>query len=447
MRSTNLLRYLGTPTILLAATFVAVAPALAAPITPTSGAVLLEQLDFRGGDNSGVGEITVFRDQTILDTGLSSGFLNVANTAGDWLVRNLPLIGTWDSASSTSRVDLGIPDGLLELTSMNLSVDFSAAPLTSFTPPPLTFFDFGVSQTDFAAGGVDGTLTGYLPAPDLGAVNFLAGALTFDSEQKGHRNVQAALNQCAPAAVANSLDWLRRTQSLRLKYRNRPGLKGDNTLVGQLDTAMDRQGVTSRTTGSGVWPLDGKLKFISENKLEDKLEVKHRGTGRSGGTPSVALTGTEDLTRHGVTSEGKGATVTWEWILSELEAGEDVEIDLHYRRGGGRHYVNVIGAGMILGVPYIRHISDHIQTDKDPRDRKGTNKVDFEFMVGDFVTQSNATVDQALSESIKTSAPEPVTLHLFALAVAMAAGRRVMNRRGSRAARGAADGGDRRDRL
>ena len=47
--------------------------------------------------------------------------------------------------------------------------------------------------------------------------------------------------------------------------------------------------------------------------------------------------------------------------------------------------VNVVGAGTILGVPWIAHISDHDQSDTDLppdlRDNRGTGFVDFTFLI------------------------------------------------------------------
>lgn len=57
------------------------------------------------------------------------------------------------------------------------------------------------------------------------------------------------------------------------------------------------------------------------------------------------------------------------------------------------------GAGVILGVPYITHVSDHQQTDVDPLDMLGTGLVDLDFMIGNFLPISNAIVDQAISQS------------------------------------------------
>ena len=46
--------------------------------------------------------------------------------------------------------------------------------------------------------------------------------------------------------------------------------------------------------------------------------------------------------------------------------------------------VNVVGAGWILGAPWIAHVSDHVQSDldlpPDLKDNEGAGTVDFTFL-------------------------------------------------------------------
>jgi hypothetical protein len=387
-------------------------------LTPASGAVVIEQVDFRGGPNSGVGEITVFRSAANAASGLTSGYVNATNNTGQWVVRNLPILPdcAYDMPSITTRLDLGVANGV-NVTSIDLYVEYSPEPYVTFPGGPPRRFNVGT--TIFAAGGVGTSLlTGYLPGPDLSKVIFDSTGASCLNHQRGHTNKEAARNQCAPMAVANSLDWLRIQKGLAVpdKHEHKPGLRsdapadGDNpndpSLVGELEKAMDR-GVRSRKVGDGVWPLDGKLKYINDNGLKDKLDIKHQGNGDTGGNPNEAVDGTKNITRHGVTSSGNGAKVTWEWLCEEIKKGQDVEVDIHFSGpNDGRHYVNVVGCGKILGKPYITHVSDHAQTDVDPNDNKGTDKVDFAWMDDDLLDHPrlanwNGRVDQALSESVK----------------------------------------------
>lgn len=509
-------------------------PAGAVVLTMTDSAITIEQIDFRGGLNSGTGEFTVDLSaaRTAAVTGgdcisvsTCSGFINATDSGGNWIVRNLPVESLFsvDNLSLTTRIDLGTADGVVRTGgSMSLHVEFNTAPTQVFASGPASLFSLSSTNSNISIGGVgDSLVTGYLNKPNPNAIIFGGGLVTpentFSDFQKGHNNVEAALNQCAPAAVANSLDWLRGSQGLPVPDPNNLGLKGDNTLVGKLDTAMDRivtgpsmggcdgavpeaMGATARQLGCGVWPLDGKLKYIADNHLG--LEVNHQGdpanqtfTGgprAAGPNPDdVVLDGNANVTRNGVTSNGRGRTVTWDFIDSEIKRGEDVELDIWFQRAGalsvkadkgtnmvtvqnangvcpdqaspiildagtaneetrratnvvnngdgtctvtldanlandhaansssdffaGRHYVNVVGAGKILGVPYIQHISDHDQTDTDPTDTKGTKKVDFAFltpggMLIDLLDPNwNGMIDQVITESI----PEPGSLWLL----------------------------------
>lgn len=363
--------------------------AAAYELTPDMGAVIFEQLSFRDAPDSGVGEITIDLSKA-RNTGLSEGFINVSNSTGQWIVQNLPVMSTaiYDHPTITTRVALGVSDGT-PVSFFDVYVDYSPVPVASFSGGPGGITRaFNVTPGFFAAGGVGGTLSGYMAGPDLAGFTFNPGGETYFIYQPGHQNVQAAMNQCAPAAVANSLTWLKDKKGLKVPHKNIPGLRpdvspGDESLVGQLEQAMDRK-VTSRTEGKGVWPYDGKVKYLKENKLWDKLRVK----------------------------QWTGTDINWELIKKEIEHGEDVELDLHYK-DDGRHYVEVTGFGMILGVPFFTHVSDHLQTDEDPGDKLGTDKVDFEWLIGNRALNSNAEIDEVITESV----PEPLAMLLMGLSI------------------------------
>jgi hypothetical protein len=401
-----------------------------APAGQLFSGVTIEQLDVRNALNGRFGSLTVDRGAI---GGSSGGFINVVNSTGDWLVRNLPIDDSLTLSGNlySTRFDLEVADGTVA-SANNYHIDFSptyaTSPAAFSSPSP-----WAISRNDFAVGGVPSGPTwaasdevgdspaGHLDGPSAARQNaagifFLPNAVGLALKQNNHPNVQAARNQCAPAAVANSLQWLEDTNpgQVNVLHGNNPGLKGDNTLVGKLDSAMNRT-VTSRTNASGVWPLDGKMKYIAENDLGQKIQVKHYSnpnipsyTGGAG-LDNISLDGSKKLDRHGISSDGKG-NVSWQAIFNELLDGEDVELDIvYYNAAGaiaGRHYVEVIGAGIIGGIPYIQHISDHLQTDKDANDTKGTGKIDFEWMIGDMLVQSKGRVDQIIVES---PIPEPAT--------------------------------------
>jgi PEP-CTERM motif len=388
---------------------------------PLTSGYILEQNQYRSGTAGGVGVFSV-------NTGVGSGFVNVWDPTGtNWLVQNLPVSSIFGSSSLIStHFNLGVTDGT-RLSTTNLIVDFNTTPNATGTPGNALVQNVNVPLAPFAVGGVDNptAIEGRLNAPNNVAFNALAPVLELDY-QTGHPNVQAAVNQCAPAAVANSLQWLENTypSNIFVPNDNVPGLKGDNSLVGMLDTTTNRNVVDGRTNtnSSGVWPLDGKLLYLSNASLGG-LTIKHQGgTGvdgsasATGGVPNVVLPGT-NITRHGITSQGSG-TASFDFIRNEIRAGEDVEIDISFacKDAAGnntfcRHYVNVTGAGTILGVPFITHVSDFAQSDVDPMDNMGTTRIDFDWVTGgnNLPRWGNANIDQVISESV----PEPATLAMI----------------------------------
>ncbi|HID31413.1 MAG TPA: PKD domain-containing protein, partial [Desulfobacterales bacterium] len=183
--------------------------------------------------------------------------------------------------------------------------------------------------------------------------------------------IQAACNQCAPAAVANSLQYLENTfPKIKIPHENKKGLKGDDTLVGQLDTAMGRQ-VENRMKGRGVWPLEGKLRYLDQNNLGQVIKVKYQGT---------ADPGSNAVGR--VTAKNMGK-VSFEFIVDEICSREDVELVLRYPNNGA-HAVELTCAGYICGIPFIRHLSDLQQTCQgDPQDKLGCDRTCQSFLVDD----------------------------------------------------------------
>ena len=373
--------------------------ASAVVILPSDNAVTLEQLDFRSPFvDSLAAEITIDIASANAATGLSSGFINVTNGAGDWLVRNLPLFdaSVYDHPTITTGLDLGVANGT-DVSTLDLFVDYSSSPTAAFGGgAPSTFsVDAGV----FAVGGFVSAVTGFLAAPDPSVLAFTGGGLVDAVYQKGHPNLEAADNQCAPMSVANSFQWLEDNTFLKIPHDHKSGLKGDATLVGQLDDAMGR-GVRSRRDGDPLGAaaiLEGKLEYISDNGLGTFFDLKHQG-----------LEGGADFTRHGLTSAGKGSAIDFKFIFDELAKGEDLE--LGYLGPGGGHFVEVTGAGRILGVPWITYVSDHDHTD----DTKGTGKVDFSFLSGTRLVNEKDTPDIALVLS-QSAVPEPSTFTILSI--------------------------------
>lgn len=341
------------------------------PVGPAMG-VTFFQVDYSWDTSpvvdSGTGEIDVDIATLTSATGISSGFLNVGTSNG-WVVQNLPVDVTDDPyASITTQFELSPSDGS-PITSETADVEFSATPVSSFSTGTTQAYSVGDANYDGSGKGTAGA-SGPEAPPAPGAITFVGGpAFTF-CFQANHPNIEAADNQCGPAAAANSLAWLKTQYGVGIPDNNVMGLC-DNSLVGRLETLMGRcGGPPTRRAGPTVRDdkfLTGKLQYLANNNLGDKVVVKHQARNDEG-------VGGGDFTAAGLTSKGNGAAPTADFIISELCAGEDVELGFIYAKGG--HWVELTGAGKILGVPWITYKSDHDQTS----DTKGTSQTDFSFL-------------------------------------------------------------------
>ena len=216
-------------------------------------------------------------------------------------------------------------------------------------------------------------------------------------------NVEAALNQCAPMSIANSLQFLEETFGINVPndHVQGEGGRGGDSLVEALDIAMNRN-VTSRRNGRGLTInsiLNGKFKYLNENGLQNALVNKHQGRGRAG----VGIIAEGDYSSNEVTSRDDGAIVTWGWICQQIQEEEDVEIAFVYEDDAGDvtggHAVRVFECGVTQGRPWIGYAHDRDQSDDtkgletvrvylDDRDDDGklniiTNKREVEFAISE----------------------------------------------------------------
>jgi len=325
--------------------------------------------------NSDTGQVDVNIAILRASTGMSSGFINIFTSLG-WVVQNLPVFSGFPYPSISTNFDLGVTPGV-NITSLDAFVEFSTDPVYSFAGGPLATFSVG--DTEFNGQGKDApVLGGPLAPPTPGVVAFIPGGAAQVYLQPNHQNVQTADNQCGPAAVANSLQWLEDTYGINVPHDNVLGLRGApaNSLVGQLDLCMQR-GARDRADGDTVADLkfvEGKLTYLANNGLGGKLTVKHQDDAFGSANVSAA----------GLTSVGNG-TPTAAFIISEICEGEDVELGYTLPDGSG-HWVEITGAGTFLGIPCITYRSDHEQTARNATggfitDTEGTDLTDFSFLV------------------------------------------------------------------
>jgi hypothetical protein len=344
----------------LAASFILPPLALAVTVLPGQG-VSISQVSFNWPSNpfpdSPTGVIEVDHATLVAATGMASGYINVAVPSG-WIVQNLPIFSGSPYPSISTAFDLGSSGAI---SSIPLLVDYSPTPLTFFSGPPAAAFSVG--PTTFSGQGKDaGPFVGP-PAPmPVAVIQFVAGGAFTLCCQPGHPNIEAADNQCGPAACANSLCWLKATYGMTLPDQCGMGLGNDGSVVGKLDGTMTR-GFTTRRSGSALSDanfLKGKLTYLSNNNLG--LTVDFMGTLDGDPPPG-------NFTAAGRVGTRKPGNPSAGWILSEICNGEDVELGYtNPKPPGGGHWVQVLCAGTILGKPFIVHSSDQDQTS----DTKGT---------------------------------------------------------------------------
>lgn len=287
-------------------------------------------------------------------TGIPSGYLNVITDAG-WVIRNMLIDPSSGYPGTSVMFSLVSPQVYLEspgrITSLMAYAVFSPEPSVEFVGEVTTLFNVG-SLPYNAQGGGEGISTIPTQPINMGVIDFKRGGLTSLIWQPGHPNIEQHINQCGPAAAANCLQWLENGGFIEVKQPHRPGVR-DKSLVGNLDVDMNRK------PEGGVWPpedfLRGKLKFISDNDLQDNLTIKHKNRiGR-------ALLPDNDVTVGKATSKvDRSGIPLVDWIIGELANGEDVEIWISWNKGGA-HLVNLIGGGYILGVPWVAWVHDASQ--------------------------------------------------------------------------------------
>lgn len=400
-----------------------------ASAAPVSSGFMLEQQDFDyfGGTsqgNSTWGRFTVAPITLSGSTGLTSGYVNMHVEGLGWAVQNLYVNATDGFGPITTSFDFGLiaPSNV---GSLNVFVDYSATP--DFMSSPGTFVPnvpVGANVwTAQGAGDMDPTSIG---APfATSAIPFIpAGFTQVLVSQADATNVQCATNQCFPMSIANSLQFLENRHPTKFVVPSNHviGLKGDASLVGQLDTLSNRI-APARDAGRGVWfvpMLQGKFTYLTKNGLADKLVIKHQGVGYGGAGNQLPA---GNFPFMGVTSESRGATPTFDFIVQELLKGEDVELVWTYDDAAGNptggHAVRVVEAGRTLGIPWLGYAHDSTQTHADAMDTLGLEvrrewvlDVDMDGLLN--IGGRDREIRFVMSESV----PEPTTWALVAIALA-----------------------------
>ena len=245
--------------------------AIAVPVDFSNGFTVSQEnftFDGAGQAYSSYGLAAVNISTMTTDTGISGGYLNVFDPSqNSWVVQNLPVSSGSGLPGITTMFNLGNTPGN-QVSSINLQADFSSTPTTSFFGTGINSL-YSVTQLDYnAQGGKGAAVTGPPGAPpNPSLVNLLGAGLNSATWQAGHTSVEQDKNQCGPASVANSLDWLRSSQGLPLNagLKNISGTAPGgtptpaNSLVAQIDKTMNR---APGATVADAQFLNGKLSFI-----------------------------------------------------------------------------------------------------------------------------------------------------------------------------------------
>src|SRR5262249_25025729 len=190
-----------------------------------------------------------------------SGYVNVKTAAG-WWVQNMHVFLGTGLPGLFIMFDLGFSG--TQTSDFFAQVEYTPTPLFDQSQITAAAQDFGfLGKVDHNEQGDNPQLTAAPPNPaGPNALAFNpAGQTTIPTINTIAPSVQQDTNQCGPAAVANSLAYLKQRYGVPLAQQNVPGIAGNppNSLVGQIDNAVPR------AAGQGVWRadlLDGKLRYL-----------------------------------------------------------------------------------------------------------------------------------------------------------------------------------------
>jgi len=365
-------------------------------------------------------------------------YLNVATSTG-WVVRNLLVDeNMMDAGYSGISMMFDLYDcvgpGSTPVTSLQANMVLSDAPKSAFNFNLFSSALFTVTSLENNAeggggGGFETRGEDTAHHIDYTGISFPGGGEPSDAVwQPGHENIEQDKMQCGPASVANSLQYLENrfgeTHGVIVPHDNIPSLDGEepNALVNKLQQRMYRY--PNKPTSLNNWRR-GKVEYIDRNGVTydgpegpQQLKLKSWGYGDSGYTAPTNGTVLVDET-------GKGGMSIIEWIIQELNHGEDVEmfIDLDGQKVG--HMVELIGGGHTEGVPWVAWAHDLTQGDNSTGTTQSTGGIGFSYLDGDryvnFIgygdgttsTPKSGDITHALSESV----PEPSTLVLAVTAL------------------------------
>jgi hypothetical protein len=376
-------------------------------IGPDEG-VDFQQVDFSFGPtpvvDSDWGAVVVDPVEIARNTGLSKGYLNVVTEVG-WVVTNLYVQSSPidDYPEQLLRAGVPGPNTIPPLTvyfdlgaasfgqaqsAVNAKVLFTSEPLANTwelqtmvgSAPDSRFAVSSVmvnAQGDLGNDVPNKIVSDISPPPPGGYPPFDPGSQIQQPDVWKTlplaANVEAANNQCVPMGSANALQYLENAMLFNIPHPHVPGLRGDGTLVGQLDLLMDRI-VVSRCEGDGesrCGLIRGLLEYLCLNTNYQVLSIRYQGEDPVYPNPDCMFDSVPCADGAGMNLIREGNKVTWSWIHDRISDGAGVV--LHYgkyndpndptiRTGG--HNIRVFASGRIKGVNKIHTLDDGYQTSK-----------------------------------------------------------------------------------
>jgi len=409
----NAIRRLITSTLLFQTVLLAYSASSQEINLDTSNGISIQQVQYVGNpdqlSNTGLLDIDLIRLRE--STGKQSGFINMS-IESEWLVRNVPIEeeSTYPYSHISTEFDLNVEFEVEVLNLSGVALSYSDDLLEDYSPELSASFSLDISTINYDLGGIPETpITGAPLPPDATEALFGDSANTEAITQLDHPNIEAANNQCMPASIANSLQFLEDTTNLKVPHDNVMGLKGDNSLVGQLDTHTNRTVVDRRSAGNtGTWGIDGKLSYLATNGLHNQVQTTHMGVGENSGDFDITITVGENAAK----ASGLGTTVSFQTLFNAMKEGQDCE--LVYSWPDGAHAVDAVAAGTTRGQPWILHSSDMDQSSDSAG--AGPEGMRFEYLKdtdGDGLLNlngSNRQLVQVICE--KYVPPPPVTTEI-----------------------------------
>jgi len=326
-----------------------------------------------------------------------------------WMVRNLYLpdaswIATyqWISYQFDMTILGAIPGVPMEAMGYRCYLTDTAL----LAPPDPIDYDWAVIDTfTHDAEGIDypDTLPGL--SDDEEYPEFIAGDEMFEVEYRGCRMRNVDLddqnhpdtdtyagdkNACGPASAANSLKWL-------------SDVDPDVTITDDIRTVLEElSSFMGRARNGGVTPqqlIRGKLDYIAAKGLNISVKFQsYYHPTDSGDIP--ASSGPSVAKNMGVA----GRFPTWEWLVSEVQDSEDVEILYNGRKSNGDFWGH---AAVVSGIEVSASGRKTIKIKHDRRQRRADSTRTVQEDLGIYIDgygrmrirRKNAVITGVVSES------------------------------------------------